>query len=133
MRPKMHRLLTLIPILLLSGCSTLPEQYAATPTRSLVKGRSNILTSSEVQIRSVDDGDVIWVNSYHLGNKVWLEPGSHKISVACTSHYTWGSYMVCTDVTIDVQTGYTYFLSTPQITSPTDKPVITVTKKKNSP
>jgi len=92
-----------------------------------VRGISN--GNSSVQIRAVDGGEVLWVRGYHLGDKVWLEPGVHKISVMCTTRTSWGAEMVGTEVEVDVQLGFTYFLATDPIQSTSDKPRITVTKK----
>jgi hypothetical protein len=142
-----------IPIFLLavfvSSCSTLPQQYAASANRILVQGVATgkgdafnrfmfgQLVPGEptgvthVQIRSVDGGDVIWVRGYHLGDKVWLEPGVHKVSVMCCTSYSWGKIMAGTDVDLDVQTGYTYFLAASALKSASDKPHVEVTKKES--
>jgi len=69
------------------------------------------------------------VRGYHLGDKVWLEPGVHKVSVMCTTSTSWGADMVGAEVEVDVQPGFTYFLATDPIQNTSDKPHITVTKK----
>jgi hypothetical protein len=120
-----------IPLLaaLISGCSTLPPQYAQAPTRCLVRGVS--AGNSSVLIRTVDGGDVIWVRRYHLGDKVWLEPGVHKVSVMCSTTSSWGAYSAGSDVEVDVQPGYTYLLSTDPMKSIRDKPQVEVAKKES--
>jgi len=85
--------------------------------------------NSSVLIRTVDGGDVIWVRRYHLGDKVWLEPGVHKVSVTCSTSSSWGAYTAGSDVEVDVQAGYTYLLSADPIKSIRDKPHVEVTKK----
>jgi hypothetical protein len=95
---------------LLTGCSTLPEQYAKSPTRSLIKGVST--SNTEVRIRTVDGGEAILSKGIHLGDKVWLEPGIHKVEVMCTTKTSWGSIISPGEVEIGVQPGYDYFLST---------------------
>lgn len=122
----MNKILIFLTAALMFGCSTLPEQYSASNTRCLVKGVSNGNTS--VQIRCVDGGDILWVRGYHLGNKVWLEPGVHKVSVSCSSSWSWGSYMRGADVDITVQSGYTYSLTATPINGPSDLPHVEVTK-----
>jgi hypothetical protein len=84
-----------------------------------------------VQIRAVDGGDVIWVRGYHIGDKVWLEPGVHKVSVMCSTSTSWGAYTIGTEVEVDVQAGYTYFLKSDPIKSIRDTPHVEVTKKES--
>jgi hypothetical protein len=123
----MNRILFFLVAALVTGCGTLPERYSPSPTRALVRGVSS--GSSSVLIRAIDGGEVLWVRGYHLGDKVWLEPGVHKISVMCTTSTSWGSYMVGAEAEVDVQPGFTYFLATDPIQSATDNPHVTVTKK----
>jgi hypothetical protein len=125
----MNKFFILLLAVFISGCSTLPPQYSALPTRCLVKGVST--DDSSVQIRAVDGGDVIWVRRYHIGDEVWLDPGVHKVSVMCSTSMSWGSYTVGTEVEVDVQPGYAYFLTTDPIKSISDKPHIEVTKKES--
>jgi hypothetical protein len=112
---------------LLAGCSSLPEQYSKSPTRSLVQG---VLTyDSSVLIRSVDGGPVIWVKGHRLGDKVWLEPGLHKISVMCSTSTTWGAYTTGAEVEVEVERGYSYLITTGPIKNKEEKPQVQVTKK----
>jgi hypothetical protein len=94
---------------LMCGCSALPQQYSAAPTRSLVKGVS--LKGTSVQIRSVDGGNVIQVRRGQIGDRVWLEPGIHKMLVTCATEENAGLYQVNADVEVNVQPGYAYFLT----------------------
>src|SRR4051794_26133560 len=123
----MNRILFFLVAAFLTGCSTLPEGYSASPTRALVRGVST--GCSSVLIRAVDGGEVLWVRGYHLGDKVWLEPGVHKISVMCTTRTSWGAYTAGAEAEVDVQPGFTYFLATDPIHSASDNPHVTVMKK----
>jgi hypothetical protein len=93
---------------ILSGCATLPPEYAKSPDRYLVIGK----TSNDVQtlIRSVDDGKVLFVKGYQLGNKVWLTEGPHKLSVTCVKLESWGTIIKHKDIAIFVKKGHTYEL-----------------------
>ena len=106
----------LLAAVVLTGCGTLPGQYSAAPTRSLIKGVST--ANSAVKIRSIDGGDVIYARGINLGDKVWLEPGIHKVDVVCESKHSWGSHFQTVQVEIDVQPGYDYFVSTDPVSSP---------------
>ena len=123
----MKKILVLLIAGLISGCSTLPPQYSASPSRCLVRGVSS--GNSDVKIRCVDGGDVIYVRGYHLGHEVWLETGVHKISVMCYANFSWGTHMYGTNVQIDVQPGFTYLLTTGPINSASDKPPVQITKE----
>lgn len=125
----MNKLLILFAAAFISGCSSLPPKYSAAPTRFLVRGVST--GNFSVLIRAVDGGEVLWVRGYHLGDKVWLEPGVHKISVMCSTSTSWGAYTVGAEAEVDVQAGYTYFLTTDPIKSISDKPQIKVAKKES--
>lgn len=145
---------------LLSGCGSLPPQYSASPTRCLVQSVTVVepvkqLTfqhamlgvldpddhslvvqrrpswSTHVLIRSVDGGDILWVRPYHLGGKVWLEPGQHKISVICYTDYSWGTTSRGTDVDLSVKSGCTYSLSASQLKSASDIPYVDAIEEAN--
>ena len=122
----MNKIIFLLLIAFISGCGSLPQQYSASPTRCLVRGVST--GNSDVLIRCVDDGDILWVRGYHLGHKAWLEPGVHKVSVMCSTSTSWGAYTIGSEVEVDAQLGYTYLLATDPIKSVHDKPHIEVTK-----
>jgi hypothetical protein len=145
---------------LISGCGSLPTQYSASPTRCLVQGVSanepvkkdslghlmfgmldpndpTPVTShrptwtTHVLIRTVDDGEILWIRGYHLGDKVWLEPGIHKISVMCSTDYSWGTLTRGTDIDLNVKPGCTYFLAASQLKDTADSPHVEVTEKAN--
>lgn len=90
------------------GCGTLPPEYSAAPTRSLVRGVT--LKDTSVQIRAVDGGHPLWIRNHHIGDRVWLEPGVHKVSVVCSTEDKCALFSVNTDIEMDVQPGYKYSL-----------------------
>jgi hypothetical protein len=125
----------IIPLVVagLCGCYSLPQKYSASPTRSLVRGVSADGTS--VQIRSVDGSDanrINWLGPNHPGDKVWLEPGVHKVNVVCSTedNNKGGSYVVDADVEVDVQPGYTYSLTASPFKG-AGIPHVTVTKRES--
>ena len=52
-----------------------------------------------------------------------------KVSVMCSTSTSRGAYTVGTEVEVDVQPGFTYFLTTDPIKGVSDKPHVTVSKK----
>jgi hypothetical protein len=126
----MNKLFILFAVALVTGCSALPEKYSASASRCLVQGVSS--GDRKVLIRSVDDGEVLWVRGYHLGNKVWVEPGVHKLSLMCEGSHSTGKILIGTEVEIEAVAGYTYYLSAPEPLSLSEKPRIEVTAKKRS-
>jgi len=95
-------------IALLSACSTLPPQYSKSPGRTPVVGKR--YAGVKTKIRSVNNGDVLFVSENKLGNKVWLCPGDYTLSVACMAGYPWGSFIDHVDVPLTVKLGYRYEL-----------------------
>jgi hypothetical protein len=125
----MNKITILFVAVFISGCGSLPPQYSASPARCLVRGVST--GNSDVLIRCVDGGDIVWVKKYHLGHEVWVEPGVHKISVMCSTSMSWGAYSSGSEVEVDAQPGHAYFLTTDPIKSVHDKPHIEVTEKES--
>jgi len=130
----MKTLALIIPLVaaVLCGCSSVPQKYSASPTRSLVRGVS--ADHSSVQIRSVDGSDATissWISPDHFGDKVWLESGVHKLTVICsTEDDKCGLYTVNADVEVDVQPGFTYLLTASPFKG-VGTPHVTVTKKES--
>ena len=110
------------------GCSALPKEYSKAPTRSLVRGEST--PSSNVLIRKVDDGEMLWRGANNLGNDVWLEPGSHKVAVMCVTNTSWGSRMGGAEVVVKVQQGSEYLIKANPMKSSDKKPTASVIKLK---
>lgn len=116
-------------VALVSGVScsgSLPAGYSNAPGRSLVQGETT--SNSRVLIRSVDDGAVLWMRGYNLGNKVWLEPGNHKVSVMCVNDTAYGSNMGGTEVKVQVQPGAEYLIKARPLKNPGDMPQADVVK-----
>lgn len=65
----------------------------------------------KVMIRTVDDGDILWVGGYSLGTKASVSPGSHKLSVMCEFRQSWGSRLSPGQITIEAEAGKTYRLT----------------------
>jgi len=67
--------------------------------------------SLRVLIRTIDDGEILWVGQYQLATNAAIAPGQHKVNVMCEFNYSWGSSMNPGNVVIDVQSGKTYDLT----------------------
>lgn len=98
----------LILTALLNACSTLPQDYSKAPGRIPVVGKS--YAGVKTMIRSVDNGDVLFVRGNRLGNKLWLYPGDYTLSVVCAAGYPWGSFSDYVDVPLTIKMGYRYEL-----------------------
>jgi hypothetical protein len=123
----MKKLLAIIALASGVSCSgSLPAGYSNAPGRSLVKGETT--PGSRVLIRSVDDGEILWQRGYSLGDRVWLEPGHHKVSVMCVNDRTSGSDMGGTEVKINVQSGAEYLIKARPLKNPGDMPQAEVVK-----
>ena len=99
------------------------------PNRCLVRGVS--AKGASVRIRAVDGGEVLYVGNYSLGDKVWLGPGAHKVSVMCSTSTSWGAYTIGTDVQLTIEPGYTYLLTVDPIKDVMDKPHVVVDKRRS--
>ncbi|WP_420479650.1 hypothetical protein [Brevundimonas sp. FT23028] len=64
-----------------------------------------------VMIRTVDDGEILWVRRYQLGTTTDVPPGTRKINVICEFRATWGSRLTPGDVTVEAEAGKTYRLN----------------------
>lgn len=107
-RKYMRKIAILLFAAILSGCATLPPEYAKSPDKSLVIGKT--ANGVQTQIRSVDDGEVLFVKGYQLGNQVWLSPGPHKLSISCVKVDSWGSMIDHKDISLNVKLNHTYEL-----------------------
>jgi hypothetical protein len=93
----------------LTGCSSLPQPISKADGKSLVQGTDN--QSQRVLIRTLDNGDVLWVGQYQLGTEAWLAPGHHTIGVMCEFHNSWGNELSPGNVEIDVLPQHSYQLT----------------------
>jgi hypothetical protein len=123
----MKKIAILMFAAILGGCATLPPECAKSPGKSLVIGKT--ANGVQTQIRSVDDGEVLFVRGYQLGNKVWLSPGPHKLSISCVKVESWGSIGDHTDISLNVKKDYTYEL---QASFVGKEPSVTVKEIENS-
>lgn len=122
----MKTILAIIALASGVSCSSIPQQYSNAPGRSLVRGETT--SGSRVLIRSVDDGEVLWMRGYSLGDRVWLEPGNHKVSVMCVNDTASGSDMGGTEVKINVQSGAEYLIKARPSKNVGDMPQVDVVK-----
>jgi hypothetical protein len=134
----MNRILILLIAAFGCSCSTLPEQYTQAPSRSLVEGvtTQDATEVTRVEIANIDGNPLPISSDYqHVPKQVWLEPGIHKLFVSCHTSYSWGTLQDSAQVEIDVQAGYSYYLTSSAIkllsdkSLPTTKPQVEVTKK----
>ena len=74
----------------------------------MIEGQSS--RGAEVLIRSVDDGEILFTRGYELGRRVYVAPGSHKLSVMCRKHFDYGSKLVGSVVTVNAVPGNAYMI-----------------------
>lgn len=89
-----------------SGCASGPTLE---PGKALLQGAET--RSLRVMIRTIDDGDILWVGTYQLGTSAFALPGKRKVNVMCEFR---GSFMTSLnpgDITIDVEAGRVYDLT----------------------
>lgn len=104
----MEKLTIIILAAMLGGCASLPPEYSKEPGRCLVKGEA--VGNVKALIRSVDDGDVLFVRRYNLGNKVWLNPGPHTLSISCVKTESWGSKISHKNILFSAKENHSYGL-----------------------
>lgn len=100
------KLFCLILIALMSGCVAV--QKTAKPGQGLLKGVDN--SEVKVMIRTIDDGEILWVGSYKLGTTATIEPGLHKVSIMCEFKYSWGQKIIHGQTEIDVKPDTIYIV-----------------------
>jgi hypothetical protein len=84
----------------LAGCAATPPA----PARAILVGAQS--ESTRILIRSVDDGNTLWVAPGALGAKVTVAPGHHIVHAVCDVVGSW----VYRDVSVDAAPGQTYQL-----------------------
>lgn len=65
----------------------------------------------KVMIRTVDDGEILWVRGYQLGTTTDVLPGTRKINVMGEFRTAWGARLTPGNVTIEAEAGKTYRLN----------------------
>ena len=124
----MNKLFILLLLALVAGCRTsAPEQ--APPNKALVRGVAT--ANTRVLIRSVDGSEVLWTGGYQLGDRVLLAPGRHKLAVMCETRDSGRKLVRGVEVELEVERGYTYFLSVSPLRNLTDPPQVSVTTQKS--
>ncbi len=62
----------------------------------------------KVMIRTIDQGQILWVGSYKLGTTAPISIGEHNVSIICEFTYPWGTKLVPGNLNIDVAPDTTY-------------------------
>ena len=94
--------------LVLSSCASLPDSVSMEEGRILVRGEMTDL--SDVRIRSVDGGEVLWLGKKGLSTEVWLDPGPHRLSLMCTTESRYGPQMAPAELTLEADAGRSYVI-----------------------
>jgi hypothetical protein len=89
--------------LLLAGSAA----FAGEATGTLVGKDSSDL---RVLIRSIDNGDILWVGTYQLDTKAKVVAGAHTVSVMCEFNFGFGKELLPGEVSITVEPGKKYNL-----------------------
>jgi hypothetical protein len=105
-----NNVLLLILTAILSGCTTLPVNYAENPEQNLIVGRS--CKGVKTLIRSIDDGEILYDKKNKLGDEVWVTPGHHSISVACIKKTRQEPIVEFTTIELNIMTNFYYELRT---------------------
>ncbi len=92
----------------LSACSMSSGPTTPPEGKALVAGEDS--SSVRVMIRTIDDGDVLWVDNYQLGTSSAVSPGPHKIGVMCEFKHSWGTKINPGEIIVDAQVGRVYEL-----------------------
>lgn len=93
---------------LLAGCTTMMAPKTAESGKGLLIGANT--SSIRVLIRTIDDGEVLWVGNYQLAGHTSVKPGTHKVGVMCEVTTAFGKLIKPSDVVIDIQVGKVYDL-----------------------
>ncbi len=82
------------------------------PPLARIEGEDTLAT--RVMIRTIDDGEVLWVGQYRLGTTAAVPPGPHTIGVMCEFRAAWGSQITPGKVSLTAEAGRTYRLTAEQ-------------------
>jgi len=64
--------------------------------------------SLKVMIRTIDDGEILWVGNYTLDTKAVVAPGEHIVDAMCEFRYSWGTKMAPGKININAQSNTDY-------------------------
>lgn len=95
-------------VIALALCASISVPAFADDTQGLLKGADT--KTHRVLIRTIDDGEILWVGTYQLGTEASTEPGTRNVNVMCEFIHDWGKEMTPGDVVIEVEAGKTYAL-----------------------
>ena len=103
----MKNLVLLITIFAISGCAS--NTVSRSPGDALLIGENS--SSLKVMIRTIDDGEILWVGNYSLGTNAVIAPGEHEVNAMCEFKYSWGTKLVPGNININVQQNTDYELT----------------------
>jgi hypothetical protein len=64
-----------------------------------------------VLIRTIDDGEILWVAKFKLGTTASVSPGHHRLALMCELHETYGLILKPAKLELDAEAGKTYALT----------------------
>ncbi len=91
-----------------AACAISPAGPEGGGAKILVRGLSKYQT--QVLIRSVDGGEILFVRDYELGTEVRVTPGPHEIRVMCLRTTSFGSEIFPGKIELTAKRAYSYFL-----------------------
>jgi len=94
----------IISMLSIASCAS--NSISRKPGDALLIGENS--SSLKVMIRTIDEGDILWVGSYTLGTSAIIEPGNHKVNVMCEFKFSWGTKLVPGNIQINTQSNTDY-------------------------
>jgi len=146
---RVNRIIPLFIVALICGCRSLPQEYSKAPGRSLVQGKVTFKNApfhpktalfgpfiappdpneepqshTEVHIINADGHPLPTSNEFYVADKVWLTPGAHQITVFCFTKYLDQVLTRGTNIQIDVQAGYNYYLRSKPLKIVTAHPLV---------
>jgi len=89
------------------GCASASSSKIA--GQGFLSGADN--SKLRLLIRTINEGEILWVGNYKLGTQSPIEVGSKKVSVMCEFFYSWGTKMMPGEITIDIKADVTYKLN----------------------
>ncbi|EIW90569.1 hypothetical protein AGRI_01830 [Alishewanella agri BL06] len=100
----MKNIALIISILAAASCAS--NSVSRKPGDALLIGENS--STLKVMIRTIDDGEILWVGNYTLGTRAVVAPGEHKVNVMCEFKFSWGIKMVPGNIQINAQSSTDY-------------------------
>lgn len=91
-------------LLIISGWAS--DAYSRGKGEAQLIGENS--SNLKVMIRTIDNGDILWVGNYKLGTKASVKLGVHNINAMCEFKYSWGTKLVPGDITINIESDAKY-------------------------